>query len=347
MTVQRTTLIALLLLVGLSGQPRAQETLVGETITTAEITARSVEMACVDFQVVGVCIWLTCTPYTGCDIDYSVQVFHYLPDVTVSSYADSGENPWVDVAALSQPVIELMDGGNNTEGSTVINETALRFKNVDVFGNPGIEAVSEALESTEYFCESEATMMFPYFLSVYDPFWREPLLETPLALLHFFTRVIGFGRAPLQSSTWGAVYPRIGFVHNAHDYKAGAVAAQRAANIVTQRYQPHVYVPVVSELPFVDDIANQGYWPPGEAVEGNARTAKWQQLLPRANAAPACHVFADLDDQLGAAIDVFAARTNELTGYVWNLWRPYSCCEQKGAVLIAYNPAFTNTELSD
>lgn len=313
----------------------------GIKLTSAQIAAKTVNLSCIDYQVVGVCIWLTCTPYTGCSADYSVQVAHYNPDLTVSSYADTGENPWREMAALSQPTLIAMGGGSNTEGSTVINETALRFKNVDAIGNPAINAISKSLEEMDYFCESEATMFFPYFLSTLDPFWREPILETPQTLLHFL-RWVGFGRAPFFTSKWGPVFPRIGFVHTGHDYKSGAVTAQRVANIVTQRFQPHVYIPVVSKLPFVNDIVNQGYWPPGEAVEGNARTAKWQQLLPLGNSAT-CHVFADLDDQLTGAFDPFFLRLNESTGYIWNLWRPYSCCSKKGAVLIAYNPAYTDT----
>ncbi|MEM8500662.1 MAG: TIGR03756 family integrating conjugative element protein [Pseudomonadota bacterium] len=305
----------------------------GETITTTEIMEESLELSCVDFKVVGVCIWLTCTPF-GCALDYSVQVHHYMPDLTVSAYADTGENPWTDVARFSQPTIPLQDGGNNTEGSTVINETALRFKEADVYGNPAIQLLSKSLGNTDYFCKSEAIMMFPYFLSVYDPFWREPILETPFTLLNLF-RIVGYGKAPLQTSSWGPVYPRIGLVQNGHDYKAGAVAAQRAANIVTKKKQLHVYKSVLRRE------FKQGYWPPGEAVEGDMETAQWQQLLPRGNTAPACHVFADKDDQLSAVLDPFMDRTNELTGYVWNLWRPYSCCERQGAVLIAYNPLYT------
>jgi integrating conjugative element protein (TIGR03756 family) len=290
-------------------------------------------------KVVGVCIWLTCTPVTGCQLDYSVQVHHYMPDLTVSSYADTGENPWTDVASLSQPISELQDGGNNTEGSTVINETALRFKNVDVLGNPGITLLSQTLGNTDFFCESQAIMFYPYFLSVYDYFWRDPILETPLTILNLF-ETVGYKTGPITTSQWGPVYPRHGFVHNGHDYKAGAVAAQRAASIVTQRNQPHVYRPVVKRK--IQNLIKQGYWPPGRAVAGDEETHMWQQLLPKGNTAPACHVFADQGDQLSGPIDPFLDRVNELTGYVWNLWRPYSCCSQEGAVLIAWNPAYTN-----
>ncbi len=312
----------------------------GVKLSTGEISAKTMNVSCIDYQVVGVCIWLTCTPYTGCDVDYSVQVAHYNPDVTISSYADTGENPWSDVAALSQPNSLAQGGGSNTEGSTVINETALRFKNVDAIGNPAIEAISESLEETEYYCPSEATMMYPYYLSTIDPFWREPILETLLTLRYFF-RYIGFGQSPLYTSTWGPLFPRIGFVHTGHDYKSGAVTAQRVANIITKEYQPHVYIPLVDDDVDPKDLVNQGYWPPGEAVEGDATTATWQQLLPRGNSQK-CHVFADLDDQLAGPFDPFMLRLNEETGYIWNLWRPYSCCSQEGALLIAYNPAYEN-----
>ena len=62
---------------------------------------------------------------------------------------------------------------------------------------------------------------------------------------------------------WGNVYPRGGFLHQADDYKAGAVVAQRAGDVVTRRGQLHVYQPLMAN-------ARDGYWPAGALIESDA-----------------------------------------------------------------------------
>jgi integrating conjugative element protein (TIGR03756 family) len=125
--------------------------------------------------------------------------------------------------------------------------------------------------------------------------------------------------------TWGSLFPRSGFLVQAHDYKAAAVTAQRAANVITLRDQPHVYRPVVVD-------PRDGYWPPGEAVENDAETAVWQEIFPEPT--DTCHVFAEIDDRGAGLSDPYAERLSEHGDYVWNLWRPYACCEAAGDVLL-------------
>jgi len=289
----------------------------GDTISTAGIIAESANFACTEWSVVGACFWMTCTPF-GCDFDFSVKVKHYIPDAVVSTYKNTGENPWSDVAFLSPPTGFARDGGSNSEGSTSRSEQALRFKNADAIGSPGT-ILFDALANSGLFCESGATFAQPYFMSSLDPNWRDPTIETPLTLLNAF-RSVGKG-----ASTWAGLYPRIGFVNQGHDYKAGVVTAQRAADIVTRTNQPHVYWPMVWS-------SSRGYWPPGEVVEANSSTHKWQQLVPKGNSG-ACIVFPDIDDVFSIT-DPFNSRVNEKSGYAWNLWRPYRCCEREGSVLL-------------
>ncbi len=40
---------------------------------------------------------------------------------------------------------------------------------------------------------------------------------------------------------WGNVYPRQGFLVQPDDFKAAAVMAQRAGDVITRNGQPHVY----------------------------------------------------------------------------------------------------------
>ena len=215
------------------------------------------------------------------------------------------------------------DGGTNSEGGTVVNETALRFKNADVIGSPGVLWL-QALSQTGFFCRPTTQPLRPYFLSTLDPGWRNPLIETPWTLRNFL-RYVRTGLIGL--STWGPVYPRTGFVHQGHDYKAGAVTVQRAADIVTRIRQPHVYFPMLNLRP------RQGQFPPGAVAEGDANTHYWQQLIPAVESGT-CRVFADISDQAFAAFDPFTTRLSPNTGYAFNLWRPYRCCERVGSVLI-------------
>jgi integrating conjugative element protein (TIGR03756 family) len=114
---------------------------------------------------------------------------------------------------------------------------------------------------------------------------------------------------------WGNVYPRGGFLHHVDDYKAAAVVAQRAGDIVTRRGQPHVY------RALVENDAD-GYWPAGELLESDETTGKWQELTPTLSST--CAVFPNDDPHVQAVQG----------DYAWALWRPYSCCERRGQVFL-------------
>ncbi|WP_240338255.1 TraU family protein, partial [Pseudomonas syringae] len=49
----------------------------------------------------------------------------------------------------------------------------------------------------------------------------------------------------------------------ADDYKAAAVIAQRAGDVVTRRGQIHIYQPLLAK-------PQSGYWPAGELIETDA-----------------------------------------------------------------------------
>lgn len=82
-------------------------------VTTAGIIASVLSPTCLDYRVVGICYWLFCTPL-GCSVRTSVKVRHYVPDAVVSSYANTGENPWVDMRWMSPPNSFSQAGGDGT-----------------------------------------------------------------------------------------------------------------------------------------------------------------------------------------------------------------------------------------
>ncbi len=288
-----------------------------ETVTSADILAGSADFGCLDYRPVGGCVWLRCSGVPpSCTTTTSVKYRHYVPDVVVTAYPARGRSPWTEMRALDG----AGDGGTYAKGAGARAATGLRFKLAQAVGSPGIAWI-EGLNLGTTVCEPAATPLVPYYVASLDPAWRAPDLQVPLTLRHMLRAV----REPGASgSLWGPVYPRAGFVQQAHDYKAGAVAAQRAADIVTRRNQLHVYRPLPGG-------GGRGQWPPGPVVEGDAGTHRWQPLAPRAGS---CGVFAATAAPLLGVVDPLGANVAASGAYAWNLWRPYRCCARRGQWLL-------------
>lgn len=281
-------------------------------LNTATIVASVVSPDCLAYRIVGICYWLYCS-HGGCSIRTSVKVRHYVPDAVVSSYSDTGANPWVEVRPLSPPNFTAQAGGDGTTNHDTENNLA-KFKNTDVLGHPGGYALSRFAAASGYACRGAGIAFMPYLLSTLDTLaWRYdvPELAYPEALTPG-TREIGT-RSSLN--LWGNVYPRGGFLHQADDYKAAAVVAQRAGDIVTHRGQIHVYQPLLA-------APREGYWPAGALIESDEATGKWQELTPSLSST--CAVFPNVAQHVQAPQG----------DYAWALWRPYRCCQRRGQVLL-------------
>ncbi|MGM3424921.1 TIGR03756 family integrating conjugative element protein [Pseudomonas benzopyrenica] len=283
-------------------------------VTTATIVSSSLSPDCLEYKVVGICYWLFCTPY-GCKVKTSAKVRHFVPDAVVSSYANTGENPWTEMASFS-PVSSVAAGGNDPgDSATQANTTiSARFKNTDVIGHPGGYAFSQFASGSGYVCKGAGTAYMPYLLSNYDYLaWRYGIPEAvyPEALIPGKREVGG----TLSGDLWGNVYPRSGFLHQPDDYKAAAVMAQRAGDVVTRSGQIHVYQSLLAQ-------PEDGYWPAGELLEGDATTGKWQELSPTLS--QSCAAFPNQGPHVQDAVGAYA----------WALWRPYSCCKREGQVFL-------------
>jgi integrating conjugative element protein (TIGR03756 family) len=277
-------------------------------LDSSTIASSTLSPNCLEYRVVGICFWLLCT-YFSCSVETSVKVRHYVPDAVVSSYSNTGANPWVEMQSMSQPNAIAQAGGDGTTNHDNENNLA-KFKNADVIGHPGGYVFSQYASSFGYTCEGAGTAFMPYLLSNLDTLaWRYniPEMAYPEALIPG-EREIG---TRTDRNLWGNVYPRGGFLHQADDYKSAAVVAQRAGDIVTRSGQVHVYQPLLA-----DD--EDGYWHAGELIESDASTGKWQELTPTLSST--CAVFPHEDTHVQA----------EQGDYAWALWRPYSCCEREG-----------------
>lgn len=310
----------------------------GEIGTDAIIThTAEAALSCVRWMPVGMCFWLRCSIYE-CSVETSMKVGHFQPDAVVSSYNTVGENPWTEIrSALGSlqrsaaedalaTAVPIDSAGNRTEGGRGPRDHRnLMFREADVIGHPA-GLLAEMLEGTSYVCASETTAFYPYFLSAVDALaWRSaaPEVYYPASSTPGLREV---GQWPLY--TWGSVYPRTGWVTQTDEPKAAAITAQRAGDIATRERQPHVYQAIEA-----NSSSDQRVWSPGPLTENDPGTGEWQMLLPAAEST--CAVFGTND--LFAANSWGGGRVDEAGDYVWNLWRPYQCCEVEGVFLFDIN----------
>jgi len=287
----------------------AAQPLTASAINSAQIIASAISPDCLEYRVVGICYWLFCTAW-GCTVRTSVKVKHYIPNAVVSSYAQTGHNPWSEVAILGTGIPGVAEGGGNNEQKRGLRKDNLRYKNADAIGHPALAApvLNNFIGAMGYTCTSSATAFVPYFLSTLDALvWRSGLPESlyPEALTPGMREVGSTG------NLWGNIYPRSGFVTQVDDYKAAAVVAQRTADIITRTGQVHVYNPMTASR-------RDGYWPPDPVTENTGtKNHKWQRLVPAVSSS--CAVFPDSNNPIASD-----------GAYAWALWQPYSCCQKRG-----------------
>lgn len=335
--------------------------------TTAEvITAAASSPQCLAWRVSGVCFWLICTP-AGCYIETTARFAHNLPDLVVSAYNNTGDNPWITGRSLtgsvsasganaSTPMFSpfvpaaggtLSSGASNPRGNT-------RFKEVDIIGSP-TTLITDALASTGFLCESESVPFLPYFLSGLDGYaWRTgiPDMFMPESLIPGLRHI---GNWPFN--TWGRVYPREGWLVQSDDAKVGAVAAQRAIDVTLQPWQPHVYIPfgydgfslqrrIMGDTTATTEeacTASGGRWwkqaNDGDSFRCGAQLQVFPQWMPPANEKkPAWQLVSPV---MRTSCEAFGApgmwsteRVDEDGDYGYLYWRCYECCYPNAGVYI-------------
>ena len=296
-----------------------------ETISTAQIVHRTTQGIdqCLDWKWVGNCFWLQCD-LLGCSPTTSMKVRHYLPDLLVTVQQTPSSNPWLEMRSLLRATQEValasllssagayaFEAGSG-EASTsygFARNGDLRFFESNVFGHPMAE-LPPLLD--KLLCESVTRPAKPYFQSTLDAVaWRFAPTESmsPNALMP--------GRREIGSSgfaSWGGVYPRSGFIIQQSPARAAAVVAQRACDIVLGSRGTHVA------------LALDYTMPPAVLNERDPNTGVWQMISPKVDSS--CALFGSSDP----AWDY--GRIDESRAFIWNLWRPYECCEPNGDIFL-------------
>lgn len=287
-----------------------------QAVNTAQIIASSLSTDCLQYRIVGICYWLHCGMF-GCSVRTSVRVKHNLPDLVVSAYAAPGDNPWQEVAFVGSPIPGVAEEGSDTNPREANPKTKIRFKNADAIGHPADATFYKFLRGFGYSCSSTVVPLQPYFVSTLDAAsWRTGIPES------FYPEALtpGMREVGQTDDLWGNVYPRAGALGQTHDYKTGAVIAQRAADIVTRTGQPHIYLPLTAH-------SRDGYWPPAPVKENTSGNHGWQMISPQMTSH--CITFPESD-----SLDTYADKLSETGDYAWTLWRPYSCCQRRGQTFL-------------
>lgn len=344
-----TLLCVLILSVGAPAKAQLVDAISTDDIVEATTTAAG-DLACLNFRINGVCLYLVCTP-VGCTVETSIQFRHFNPSLIVTSYNSLGESPWdesrnafgaLQVGAnqgqfsiLGVNPLSLAGGGKfsddsqtrEPEDSEPDRSKHMVFKDAEVIGSPGnILSIAGSLGLPVSCPPTDVFPFFPYFLSGLDAFaWRSGLTEIVFPQT-FIPGLREIGNFPFN--TWGSVHPRQGFLNTPEDPKAGAVMAQRAADIATREFSPHVFIPVGS-VPG-QPAPGLNVFEPDPVLENDPENSTWQMLVPVTETT--CDVFGTNDT--ANIINGFSTNRVSAGGdYAFALWRPYRCCETKGALI--------------
>ena len=299
--------------------------------TTAAIIASTINpgtLPCLDHCIIGTCVWLRpilVPPYFK--VEYTLKVKHNFPDIVVSVFEHPGQNPWVEMRALSAVAASAaqltssytITGGRETSANNQENTDAAskesrrdhqRFAEAEIYGHPLASVIGEKPlgfgVNIPGICPIKTRSYYPYFQSGVDVLsWRNPEVELlyPASWIPYLRDV----RDGSFTNNWGPVFPRHGAIASqSSPYRAFAVLAQRAADISTNSQQPHIYVRA-----------------PGASA--NERTDLWQHLTTPPTLQ--CKSFGGFTEStLDASLD---------DNQAWQLWRPYKCClPNRGAILV-------------
>lgn len=340
---KRQTIVLISSIVLLSNSTRS----ISDPITTADIVSRSMSIECLEWKISGVCIWLKCSIF-GCSIVTTPKISHRLPDLTVSSYPQSTDTPWIEMKSIFGPdrnqAVSSYSGGNiSGVGNYLLQQESLRFNEVDVIGNPA----AHKLNFGRFLCQSTSKPLHPYFVSLFDHVaWRSGLPDGE-RMEATTPGIREIGNWPHH--TWGSVYPRSGFVFQNHAGKAAAVSSQRAVDVVLGDNTGHVSN-VISQHRF--NIVSRGDIDAGNASDcsrsggrwsdrqSTCRAQSWYQWLPQSDEnndrwqmilpteSKSCETFGE--------VEFWPHDTLAHDGkYIWNYWAKYKCCIKAGGVLLS------------
>jgi len=309
-------------------------------INTIEVGLQTMgaALSCIEWRAVGGCAWIKCRwlPVPSCNPTVTIRIKHYIPETLVQVYDRGFGEPWIESQLINSLAVSDADGlatkaaldistsaggynqgyveGGKSTSASPERVTNLRFKLVDVYGNPALPAFNNLLATYGLSCATSTKPFVPLFISNLDvAAWRFNTLE------RFFyqssdviTRI--FDLEDSLANNYGGIYPRHGFVTQHDDLKAAVLTAYRAMHFITRKNQGHVYLSIHQDN-------QEGFWAPDPLEKGAGRTGKWQMLYP--DDEDSCREFP-------MGVKESANKRSQDGSYVWNFWREYECCKRGG-----------------
>jgi integrating conjugative element protein (TIGR03756 family) len=280
------------------------------------------------------CIWMS--PFVGRNVTPVLD--HYLPDLIVVVFPSPGKNPLLQARPLDyigkvvdNTVVNIAENkkipaGYGSQTFLNQNDQSIKFKEVDVIGNPSASLLSfvsnEVLLPTTVDLTSTLTS---YYSSLFDSqLWRgltkQSLIEEAAAGvgLQAIIHKVGTG-----GTNWGGVYPHEGKVIGMDDYRVSSVIAQRAADLVTGS-NPYLHVR--------RSLSNRcGQHCNAAPVEENSENTYFQLVYPISRD------YIKNDNQcfkMGDADSAAAQLENPNGSYIWIVWRHYKGCADGRGVYV-------------
>lgn len=349
MSILRQLMVALLCFTLSFGWPLAYgDAGTGSTATPDETTstaalyqqATTSYASCGMWHVSGICFFLVCV-YVVCKIETSTRYSHMRPDVVVSTYHELDNHPWPQIgipmgkmarqaaSSLYSSIMGATTDSAGTRSEKNRDNKQVRFRDADAIGHPASDASFGDSKST---CKGAASPGDMYYNSFTDAYaWRN---FVPVDLLYPSAWLPGLNEVSTGmglTNTWGNVYPRTGWLVQHHDVKLAAVLSQRVADIITHPSNGHVF----SSLASGDMVERDGntVFDPVPTLEGQLIGGLWQVSAPTTAATNECYVFGENDSVMLS--EHGDRKTTKTESYAYTLWRPYACCETKGAFLYA------------
>jgi integrating conjugative element protein (TIGR03756 family) len=267
------------------------------------------------------CIWLS--PVAGRNVTPILD--HYLPDLVVTVYRNSGDNPWAEVNKLIDTLPSnaqekfLPNVGSGNHSFLTVSDQQVIFKEADVIGNPGLIVLPDRLKFL--LLPSTAKPMNPYYQSMLDSaLWRG--LMPQAALEEAESVVLGqLHKVGKNLVDWGGVYPHEGTVQGNHDAKASMVIAQRATDLLTNQ---KIFGHITQSL-----SQSCGQHCEAAAIEENSEETLFQMIYPEAQTT--CSIFGEegLFDNPVVSDD---------GAYAWIVWRHYTGCADGDGIFIGETP---------
>ncbi len=317
---------------------------------------------CLDYEVIGLCVYIVYTPPLSVEIVPVFKISHLNPEFVVTAHDKSGKTPWKLMANTAgtvartlqksiMPKLFGLSGEKVTSGSYRSGDIreSTRFKEVNVFGHPLANVLENIrVGETGLFCESKIDILKPYFMSEIDYAWRSPLITLATEAVQDGPKILIPGYRELNQkpdaffskntfTTWGALFPRTGFVLQQQPAKAAALTVQRAIDIVLhKKHLPHIAFYHDPETDYKTKVLN---------LSNPEKTKAWQMIKPVEKTE--CEAFGKYgkpnDEDWGVDIPDKEMAEKEkqakerVESYSWNNWTPYKCCmPHRGWLLFSF-----------